>query len=342
MWRTGNRSGTLAGRGYVSVSCWLVAEPDDGSPMQRMLRLTTLGTLSLTWSDGTSTALAARRRALGLLALVASAAKDGVSRDYAMTLFWPELDAMSARNNLKQTVFAIRHALGVDVFDRATTNLRLDRAVIAVDLHHFERALTVGAHDDAVADYTGPFLEGFFLPDLREFERWMERVRQRVALSYARSLETLAVQARLRGDLSAAAHWYRRLVDHDPVSTTAMLGLISTLAEAHEPLEALESFRLHRKLLREEFDAEPDQKVRLAAEQVRRSLAYRPSGPTSIAQTSGPSPVVRTSGPTSIVGDPSTRIPTLPPLFIEPPRTTRRTSGPATAPLRPPRRNSLS
>lgn len=243
-----------------------------------------------------------------------------MSRDSAMALLWPELDAMSARNNLKQTVFAIRHALGVDVFDRTTPNLRLDRAVIAVDLHHFERALAVGAHDDAIADYTGPFLEGFFLPDLREFERWIERVRQRVALGYARALETLAVQARLRGDLSAAVHWYRRLVDHDPVSTTSMLGLMSTLVDAHEPLEALESFRQHRKLLREEFDAEPDAKVRLAAERVRQGLTYRPSGPTQ---------VVRASGETSI--------PTLPPLFIEPLRTTQRTSGPVPSPLRPPR-----
>lgn len=297
----------------------------------RMLRLTTLGALSLTWSDGTSTALASRRRALGLLALVAAATKDGVSRDYAMALLWPELDSMNARNNLKQTVFAIRHALGVDVFDRTTSNLRLDRAVIAVDLHHFERALAVGAHDDAIADYTGPFLEGFFLPDLREFERWIERVRQRVALGYARALETLAVQARLRGDLSAAVHWYRRLVEHDPVSTTSMLGLISTLTDAHEPLEALESYRLHRKLLREEFDAEPDPKVRLAAERVRQSLAYRPSGPTSI---------VRTSGPTMLGGNGDTSIPTLPPLFIEPPRTTRRVSGPVPPPLRSPKRNS--
>ena len=71
-----------------------------------MLRLTTLGTLSLTWADGSSTALASRRRALGLLALVA-ATKEGVSRDSAMALLWPELDAMSARNNLKQTVFGM-------------------------------------------------------------------------------------------------------------------------------------------------------------------------------------------------------------------------------------------
>jgi DNA-binding SARP family transcriptional activator len=307
----------------------------------RMLRLTTLGTLSLTWSDGTSTALSARRRALGLLALVA-ATKEGVSRDYAMALLWPELDAMSARNNLKQTAFAIRHTLGVEVFDRATANLRLDRAVIAVDLHHFERALAVGAHDDAVADYTGPFLEGFFLPDLREFERWMERVRQRVALGYARALETLAVQARLRGDLSAAVHWYRRLVDHDPVSTTSMLGLMSTLAEAHEPLEALESFRQHRKLLRDEFDAEPDQRVRLAAEQVRRNLGYRPSGPTTVVRPSGPTPVVRNSGSKSIRGDGDVSIPTLPPLFVEPPRTTRRLSGPTQPPLRPSQHDSAN
>ena len=257
-----------------------------------------------------------------------------------MALLWPELDAMSARNNLKQTVFAIRHTLGVDVFDRTTANLRLDRAVIGVDLHHFERALAVGAHDDAVGDYTGPFLEGFFLPDLREFERWIERVRQRVALGYARALETLAVQARLRGDLSASVHWYRRLVDHDPVSTTAMLGLMSTLADAHEPLEALESFRQHRKLLREEFDAEPDQKVRLAAEQVRQRLAYRPSGPTPVMRSSGPTPVVQNGSTTSIRGDGEARIPMLPPLFMEPPRTTRRTSGPVPAPLRPPQQDS--
>jgi len=323
-----------------------------------MLRLATLGTLSLTWSDGASTALAPRRRALALLALVAGSAKDGVSRDFAMALLWPELDAANARNNLKQTVFAIRRALGVDVFDRATTNLRLGRAVIAVDLQHFERALAVGAHDDAIADYTGPFLDGFFLPDLREFERWVERVRQRVAMGYARALETLAVQARLRGDLAAAVHWYRRLVEHDPVSTTSMLGLMSTLAEAHEPLEALESFRLHRKLLQEEFDAEPDPKLRLAAEQVRRGLAYRPSGPSPVMRISGPSPVVRTSGPSPVArtsgasravrtsgptsggGEGPASIPTLPPLFIAPERTTRRTSGPAPAPaLRPPKRN---
>jgi DNA-binding SARP family transcriptional activator len=278
-----------------------------------VLRLITLGSLSVTAPDGTPAGLANRRRALAFLALVGTA-PDGLTRDRVMAMLWPELDAADSRNNLKQTVFAIRRALGVDVFDPTTTNLRLDPALIAVDLRHFERALAVGAHDDVVADYTGPFLDGFFLPELREFERWVERMRQRVALNYARSLETLAVQARLRADVSAAVHWYRRLVEHDPISTTSVLGLMSALADASEPLEALACFRLHRELLREEFDAEPDPKIRLAAEQLRKRLAYRPSGPHSIPPRN------------------STEIPSLPPLFAEPERTTRRTSGPALEP----------
>lgn len=280
--------------------------------------LSTLGGLSIVGPGGAPTGLAPRRRALALLTLAASSTKDGISRDQAMGLLWPELDAANARNNLKQTVFAIRHTLGVDVFDHTTPNLRLDAGRIAVDLHHFERALAVSAHDDAVADYAGPFLDGFFLPNLVEFERWVERVRQRLALGYARALESLAVKARLSGDLAAAVHWYRRLVDHDPLSTTSVLGLVSTLAEASEPLEALEVYRLHRKTIREEFDAEPDRKLVVAAERVRQRLSYRPSGPNPV-----------------MAGDDG-EIPVLPPMFAEPQRTTRRTSGPGPAP-EPPR-----
>ena len=282
--------------------------------------LTTLGGLSILGPEGAPTGLAPRKRALALLALSASAAKEGVGRDRAMALLWPELDAANARNNLKQTVFAIRHTLGVDVFDHTTTTLRLDPRVITVDLHHYEHALAVGAHEDAAADYAGPFLDGFFLPNVNEFDRWVERVRQRLDLGYARALETLAVRARLRGDVNAAIHWYRLLVEHDPVSTSCVLGLMATLAEASEPFAALECYHRHVKLLREEFDAEPDPKIRLAADAVRRSMSYR-SSELSYSASSGE----------------QTEIPSLPPLFVEPPRTTRRISGPTIRPFRPPR-----
>ena len=240
-----------------------------------------------------------------------------------MALLWPELDAAGARNNLKQTVFAIRHTLGVDVFDHTTTSIRLDPRVITVDLHHYEHALAVGAHEDVAADYTGPFLDGFFLPNLSEFDRWVERVRQRLALGYARALETLAVRSRLRSDVSAAIHWYRLLVEHDPVSTSCVLGLMSTLAAASEPLAALECYHRHVKLLREEFDADPDPKIQLAADALRRSLSFRPN---------------EHSHPT--LGSDQMDMPSLPPLFVEPPRIARRISGPTIRPVRPHRPGS--
>ena len=283
-----------------------------------MHSLTTLGGLSILGPDGAPTGLAPRKRALALLALAASSAKEGISRDRAMALLWPELDVADARNNLKQTVFAIRHTLGVDVFDHTTTNLRLDPTVITVDLHRYEHALAAGAYEDVAGDYVGPFLDGFFLPNLSEFDRWVERVRQRLDLGYARALETLAVRARLRGDGSAAIHWYRLLVEHDPVSTSCVLGLMSTLAAASEPYAALECYHRHVRLLRDEFDAEPDPKIQLAADAVRRSLSYRPSDQAFPATSGG-------------LAD----IPSLPPLFVEPPRTTRRISGPIVRPVRP-------
>jgi len=279
--------------------------------------LNTLGGLSIAGPDGAPTSLAPRKRALALLTLAASSAKEGISRDRAMALLWPELDTASARNNLKQTVFGIRQALGVEVFDRTSANLRLQPREIVADLHHFEHALAAGAHEEAVGDYSGPFLDGFFLPNLVEFDRWVERVRQRLDLGYARALESLAVRARLRGDMSAAIHWYRRLVEYDPVSTSSVLGLMLVLVTASEPLEALKHYHQHVNLLRDEFDAKPSPKIELAAERIRQDLSYRLSG----AAPATPSDV-------------GTDLDELPSMFADSPIGARRTSGPTILPGR--------
>jgi DNA-binding SARP family transcriptional activator len=238
-----------------------------------MLHLATLGTLSITSPDGAASGLASRRRALALLVLAGSG-REGITRDRVMALLWSELDAASARNNLKQTVFTIRHALGVDPFDRSTANICLDRDVVTVDAHEFERALETCALERAVELYAGPFLDGFFVPRVADFDQWVERVRARLAWKHALALETVMAKAKTRGDARAAVQWCQRLVEHDPLSTAYALGLISALADAGEPLRALDHARTYANLIRAEFDAEPDQRIALAAERVRQSLSY--------------------------------------------------------------------
>ena len=303
-----------------------------------MHSLTTFGTLAITTRDGEPTTLASRRRALALLALAAASPKEGVSRDRAMALLWPELDTASARNNLKQTVFGIRHALEAEVFDRTSPNIRLEPREITVDLHQFEHALAAGAHEEAVGGYTGPFLDGFFVPDLVEFERWVERVRLRLDLGYVRALETLAVTARLRGDKSAATHWYRGLVEHDPVSTSSVLGLMLSLAAAGEPLEALRYYQQHAKLLLDEFDAKPNPKIELAAEYIRHDLTNRAGGsmPSMSAQGSGDVAGLPTQSSDSTIVARRTSGPTMRPGRSSGPiRLLGRNSGPTKAPGRP-------
>jgi DNA-binding SARP family transcriptional activator len=246
-----------------------------------VLHLKTFGTLALTRADGAPAGLATRRRALALLALAVVHRDEGISRDQAMALLWPELDTADARNNLKQTVFAIRRTLGVDVFDRGAATLRLDERVVAADVAEFERDIDAGHFAEAVARYRGPFLDGFFVPGLAEFERWTDRVGARLAWRYAHAVERLAADARERGDRRAHAEWCRRLAEHDPFSTLYALGLISALADAGEPLAALKHAREYSQLVREEFDAEPDGRIQRAAERVRRSLTLDVSSPAN-------------------------------------------------------------
>jgi DNA-binding SARP family transcriptional activator len=243
-----------------------------------MYRLTTLGSLSITSLDGRHSALATRRRALALLALTAESGQAGVSRDRAMALLWPELDDGAARNNLKQTVFQIRHALSVDVFDRHSLDLRLDTDVVFADVIEFQRALAAFDYETAASEYAGPFLYGFHLGPNREFDQWAERVRARLGWGNVHALERLVSSARSRGDPELAIHWGRRLVEHDPVSTTYALTLITMLIDAGEPLAAVHHAFTHAKLLRDELEIEVDPRILEAADRAQRAIASRQLG----------------------------------------------------------------
>lgn len=238
-------------------------------------RLTTLGSLSITSLDGQRSALASRRRALALLALAAESGHAGVSRDRAIALLWPELGDSAARNNLKQTVFQIRHALGAEVFDRDSVDLRLDTTVVLADVIEFQRALASFTYETAASHYAGPFLQGFHLGSNREFDQWAERVRARLGWANIHALERLVTSAKSRGDSEMAIHWCHRLVEQDPVSTTYALSLISMLIDAGEPLEAVHHAYAHARLIREEFESDVDPRILAATEVAQRAIARR-------------------------------------------------------------------
>ena len=157
-----------------------------------MLRLRTFGGLTIEDENGPQAGAIARKRSLALLALVALATEQGLSRDRILAYLWPESDTDRARNNLKQTLFQLRRDLQEEVFARGGGALRLETGAISVDACDFQAALDRGNPTTAVTLYRGPFLDGFYLPGLAEFERWVESERVRLAQAYAGALELLA------------------------------------------------------------------------------------------------------------------------------------------------------
>lgn len=264
------------------------------------MRLKTLGGLLLESDGGRATGAASQRRRLALLALLARAGDRGLSRDKLIGYLWPESEPDKARRVLAQGLYAIRRDLGGDVLVLGTNEVRLNTAVLPTDAEEFETALESGRLEDAVALYDGPFLDGFYLNDAPEFERWIEGERSALAHRFATALECLAVQATSRGDHLAAVGWWRRLAAVDPLNARVTTGLMRALVAAGDRGGALQHARVYETLLRQELDLDPDRAVVALAEQLRHEPAPTPAPPPRhVIADPGPAAAPRTIVPTA-------------------------------------------
>jgi len=216
-------------------------------------RLETFGGLALI--DGVGTVVSTQRRRLALLALISAAGRRGISRDRVLGYLWPESSPANARHGLEQLLYALRRQLDASLFLSADP-LRLNQQVLTSDVTEFDEAFERGDVGAAISFYRGPFLDGFYLGDAEEFERWTETERARLTQRYTTGLEQLARQASEAGDAVAAIDHWRKLFTLDPLSSHATLGLMSALADADEPAEAIRHGRAHEALVRAE-GAEP-------------------------------------------------------------------------------------
>ena len=216
-----------------------------------LLHLKAFGGLSVASNGVPVSGAAQQRKTLALLALLAAAGRTGLSRDKLVAYMWPEADAEHARGLLKQACYALRRDLHQPDLILGATQLRLNPDVITSDVQAFEAALERGDAAQAAELYGGPFLDGFYLSDAAEFERWVEAERRRLRERATAALERLATQAAAGGDQRGAVAWWRRLAALDPLNSHVALGLMKALAAAGDRAGALQAARVHESLLRE-------------------------------------------------------------------------------------------
>jgi DNA-binding SARP family transcriptional activator len=234
-----------------------------------MLQLRTFGGLTLARGEEDLTGAATQRRRLAILALLAVTRQAGLSRDKLVAYLWPESEAERARHVLNQLLYAQRRQFGADGLFLGRKTLRLNPAVIWTDVAGFEQALDDNEVQKAVALYRGPFLDGFFLKDAPEFDRWTETQRDRLARRMSAALATLAHQATSAGDYRMAASWWRRAGEIDPYDSTTALALVQSLAATGDRAGALLAARRHEEVLQQDLGVTPDQNFTEAIRRLR-------------------------------------------------------------------------
>ena len=229
------------------------------------VRISALGGLQVFRGSEELTSFPARGTRCALL--VHLALEGETTRDSVMALLWPRSSPEKARHSLSQTLYELRKDLGEDWIETAGEVLRASD--LESDARSFESAVAAEMYGEALNLYGGPFLEGTYLVDSGEFQRWVDRHRSRIE-RMRRKAQHAQTESRLEeGDLDGALAVAHAWVDCDPLDDEAQHVLIKLLAAAGRRSEALSQFEEFERMLHRELQVTPLDDTCSLIEQIR-------------------------------------------------------------------------
>ena len=213
----------------------------------------------------------ASRRAWSLLAYLALHPGPHRRADVAAR-FWPDVLDASARQSLRNALWALRTSLGpaASLIGSSRDELALDgNQGVWVDALEIERLLADGRLEEALALGDGELLAGFD-------DEWVLQARAAHRDRMTEALEQLAANAERDGDHEAAVRLTRRGVALDRLDEAAHRRLMARLAAAGHRSGALSEYELLRERLRRELGVAPAPVTRELADQLRHPAVEEP------------------------------------------------------------------
>ncbi|MDP1900172.1 MAG: AAA family ATPase [Rubrivivax sp.] len=218
-------------------------------------------------------AVALERKDAALLALLATAG--ATPRAGLAALLWPDVDAEGARNNLRQRLFRLKRAAGVDVVAGGNVVSLADLVV------HDLAALPVRLAADPQA-LAGELLGAFDYSDCTELAAWVDVAREQWRAALRDALAEIA--ARLEGErqIAQALAYAQRLVCVDPLLEHAHRRVMRLYYLLGERSAALAAYEQARVALERGLGVPPGAETERLAELIR-------SGSASASPALGPS-----------------------------------------------------
>lgn len=234
-----------------------------------MLSLKLLGCASIREESAFLGGEAGQPRRIALMALLATTPTGAMTREKLIGYLWPETAAGQGRRLLSESLYVLRRAIGAEKLLSEGEVVRLHPDAITCDVLEFEAALEQGDLEHAVSAYGGPFLDGFYVRDAPEFERWVESERCRHADSFATALEKLAEAAEAAHDHLAAVGRWKRLIAHDPYNSRYVLRSMQAVVAAGDPANAIQQAEEHARVLQQDLGIEPPRDLVALADRLR-------------------------------------------------------------------------
>ncbi|HEX9105916.1 MAG TPA: BTAD domain-containing putative transcriptional regulator, partial [Longimicrobiales bacterium] len=238
-----------------------------------MIELRVLGALDLRSNEGAEIlSVLSQPKRTALLCYLAFATPRGFHRkDKLLVLFWPEHDQEHARAALRQAVYFLRRSIGEEaILSRGDDELAVADAALWCDAVAFENAMAEGRPDEALDLYRGDLLQGFFVEDAPDFERWLDTERERLRARAAQAAWALAERAEVAQDAATAATWGKQALAYSPADETVARRLMSLLERLGDRAAALRAYEAFAWKLEQELGVTPSVETRALAEAIRQ------------------------------------------------------------------------
>ena len=219
-------------------------------------------------------------------------------------LLWPQSNDKKARQNLRQTVHRLRHALGDDHLLIGEESLQLNTASDSwVDVGQFHALLTaVRGHcptaplcpsclaqlTQAADLYQGELVPSFALDDCAELESWLRQWRERLHQQALALLYTLAAHYLGQQEWELAREYAQRQLAMEPWREEAHRQLMQLWAGMGQQRAALEQYGRCQTILEEELGLPPSAET----EQLRREIAAANQPAPTPSQFPAPFPLL--------------------------------------------------
>jgi DNA-binding SARP family transcriptional activator len=227
------------------------------------------------------------KKAQALLAYLAMNRGHAIRRDRLADLLWSTSGPEQGRQSLRQSLAAVRRALGADAQDlieTVGTDVQLAASgAVDVDVHRFEMlAKSTAPADLAAANelYRGEFLAGFDVPS-EPFMDWVRVERTRLEATACGMLRRLVAALSEAGEHDAAIAAAQRLIAFDPLREDGHRLLMQLYASVGRRAEAVRQFAICTDSLRRKLDVAPD------AQTIALARAIQAEGPAQALAAGG-------------------------------------------------------